>query len=210
MDLGDLRAVGTVLSASQVLSAYRAGLFPMGLGESGTGPVGWWAPRRRGVLRSGQLCISQSLRKSARRFDWSVDRRFAEVIAACADPGRSGAWITPAIIDTYSELHERGHAHSVEVLRDGELVGGLYGIAFGGVFAGESMFHRASDASKVALLRLVEILDAVDSDVPWIIDTQWQTPHLETLGVSEIDGFEYLRALRQAEQGSHSQAFLTQ
>ncbi|GAA4285593.1 leucyl/phenylalanyl-tRNA--protein transferase [Brevibacterium daeguense] len=210
MDLGDLRAVGTALSASQVLSAYRAGLFPMGLGESGAGPIGWWAPRRRGVLRTGELRVAKSLRRSARRFEWSVDQRFPEVIAACADSGRSGAWITPAVVDIYSELHDRGHAHSVEVLREGELVGGLYGVAFGSVFAGESMFHRVSDASKVALLRLVEILDAVNSEVPWIIDTQWQTPHLESLGVSEIDGFEYLQALGRAESGPHSQVFLTQ
>lgn len=209
MDLGDLRAVGELRGIAQVLSAYRAGLFPMGLGEGGSAPIGWWSPRRRGVLRPGELRVSSSLRRSLRRFSWTVDADFAAVVRACADPARSGAWITGEFIDLYLALYREGHAHSVEVWDDGELVGGLYGVAFGGVFAGESMFHTRTDASKTALVRLVEILDGVDDPAPWLIDAQWRTPHLASLGVSEIGGYAYLSALRSARGGNHSQAFLT-
>lgn len=208
MDLDDLRAVGGIRSIDQVLSAYRAGLFPMGLGDGGAEPIGWWSPRRRGVLRSGELTVSRSLRRSVRRFDWAIDTCFRSVVEACAGSDRDGAWITPELIDLYAGLHAAGHAHSVEVFERGRLVGGLYGVAFGSVFAGESMFHRRPDASKVALVRLVEVLDAVESDTPWLIDTQWQTSHLARLGVSEIGAFEYLAALDRARRGDHSQAFL--
>ncbi|NUL60824.1 leucyl/phenylalanyl-tRNA--protein transferase [Brevibacterium luteolum] len=207
--LDDLRAVGAISGIDQVLSAYRAGLFPMGIGQHGAPPTGWWAPLTRGVLRPGQLRVSRSLRRSLTRFTWSVDAAFAEVVAGCADPSRDGAWITPQIAQLYQRLHEAGHAHSVEVYEDGRLAGGLYGVAFGGVFCGESMFHTSRDASKVALVRLVELLDSVGDHTPWIIDTQWQTSHLETLGVSEVSGFEYLEALAVARSGRHFQAFLT-
>lgn len=209
MDLGDLRAVGELRSITQVLSAYRAGLFPMGLGEGGSGPIGWWAPRRRGVLRPGELHVSTSLRRSMRRFSVTVDTDFAAVVRACADPARPGAWITEEFIELYLVLHRAGYAHSVEVRADGELVGGLYGVALGGVFAGESMFHTRTDASKAALAYLVGILDGADDPAPWLIDTQWRTPHLARLGVSEISAFEYLSALRSALERNHSQAFLT-
>ncbi len=178
----------------------------MGIGRNGGGPIGWWAPRRRGVLLPGRLHVSHSLRKSLRRFDFAVDTAFAEVVAGCADPARDGAWITPQIADVYGRLHEQGSAHSVEVYLDGELVGGLYGVAFGGVFAGESMFHTATDASKAALVHLVTLMES-GGDGPWIIDTQWATPHLESLGVSEISAVEYLEALEIAASGRHCQAF---
>ncbi|WP_349827742.1 leucyl/phenylalanyl-tRNA--protein transferase [Brevibacterium litoralis] len=222
MDPGDLRAVedtaredGTVpevLTPDTLLAAYVAGMFPMGLGEDGGPPIGWWAPRRRGVLRPGELHVSHSLRKSLRRFDTAVDTRFEEVVRACADPSRSGAWITEGVVRSYVALHAAGHAHSFEVFEKGtgELVGGLYGVARGGVFAGESMFHRATDASKVALVALVRLLDAVDDDTPWLVDTQWQTSHLASLGVSEISGAAYLRALARARTGTHSQHFLSE
>ncbi|MYM20235.1 leucyl/phenylalanyl-tRNA--protein transferase [Brevibacterium sp. 5221] len=208
MDLEDLRAVGTALEADQVLSAYRAGLFPMGIGEGGTGPIGWWAPERRGVLRPGDLHVSHSLRASARRFTATVDTAFAEVVSACADPQREGTWITPRIAAVYRALHAAGHAHSVEVWADGELAGGLYGVAFGAVFAGESMFHRRTDASKAALVELVRRLDAA-APGRWLVDAQWWTPHLGTLGVSEISGLEYLAALEDAGRDDHCQAFPT-
>ncbi|MCT1691746.1 MULTISPECIES: leucyl/phenylalanyl-tRNA--protein transferase [Brevibacterium] len=207
--LDDLRAIGAISGIDQVLSAYQAGLFPMGIGQHGAPPIGWWAPLTRGVLRPGDLRVTRSLRRSLTRFTWSVDAAFAEVVAGCADPDRDGAWITPQIAQLYQRLHEAGHAHSIEVYEDGRLAGGLYGVAFGGVFCGESMFHTSRDASKVALVRLVELLDSVGDHTPWIIDAQWQTSHLETLGVSEVSGFEYLEALAVARGGRHFQAFLT-
>lgn len=206
-NLDDLRAVGVITGIDQVLSAYRAGLFPMGIGPHGGRPIGWWAPLARGVLRPGQLRVSRSLRRSLKRFTWSVDAAFAEVVAGCADPSRDGAWITPQIAELYAGLHAAGHAHSIEVYEEGALVGGLYGVAFDGVFCGESMFHTCRDASKAALVRLVELLDSADDDTPWIIDAQWQTSHLESLGVSEISGYEYLEALSAARGGHHFQVF---
>ena len=215
MDLEDLRAVTATATEPQVLSAYRAGLFPMGIGRGGTGRMGWWAPRRRGVLLPGDLRVSKSLRKSMRRFDYSVDGAFDEVIRACADPSRTGTWITREIIDLYTSLHEDGWAHSVEVWAEDRLVGGLYGVAIGSLFAGESMFHRETDASKAALVHLVGLLDegadtgvtSADED-EWLIDTQWQTPHLESLGVSEISGLEYAARLDSALRGNRAQPIL--
>lgn len=174
-------------------------MFPMGVGERGSGPIGWWSPVRRGVLLPGDLHVSKSLRKSARKFTYSFDRAFAEVVDACADPRREGAWITPTIREIYCELHRLGVAHSVEVWKDDQLVGGLYGVWLGRLFAGESMFHRVSDASKAALVELVRVLDDAH-DGRWIIDTQWQTDHLESLGVSEISAPDYMEHLTLALQ----------
>jgi leucyl/phenylalanyl-tRNA--protein transferase len=128
-----------------------------------------------------------------------VDRAFDEVVAACADPARSGRWITPDVVAAYAELHRLGWAHSVECWRDGILAGGLYGVAINGLFAGESMFHRATDASKAALVGLVELLRA-DGDGRRLLDVQWRTDHLASLGVVEIPRTEYLARLRAALQ----------
>jgi leucyl/phenylalanyl-tRNA--protein transferase len=129
-----------------------------------------------------------------------VDTAFSEVIAACADPDRNdGGWISRDVIEAYTELHRLGWAHSVESWVDGELVGGLYGVAVGGLFAGESMFHRARDASKVALVGLVELLSDEYVDQR-LLDVQWRTDHLASLGVVELSRREYLRALRGALQ----------
>jgi leucyl/phenylalanyl-tRNA--protein transferase len=193
----DLRAVGGRLPEPEaVMAAYRVGLFPMGLGEGGGPPVGWWAPVARGVLLPGDLRVSRSLRRSMRGFDCAVDTRFAEVVDGCADPHRDGAWITPAMRRLYLDLHAAGHAHSVEVMQEGELVGGLFGISFGRVFVGESMFHRRTDASKAALVALVRLLDA--GGPTWLLDVQWITPHLASLGVSELSGFDYAVRLQHA------------
>ena len=146
----DLVAVGADLEPGTILAAYRAGLFPMGLGPGGTAPLGWWSPDPRGVLLPGELHVSRSLRRSLRSFEITVDRAFDEVVAGCADPSRDGAWITPEIHAAYRALHRLGWVHSVEVWRAGELVGGLYGVAVGRLFAAESKFHRATDASKAA------------------------------------------------------------
>jgi leucyl/phenylalanyl-tRNA--protein transferase len=190
----DLIGVGADLSSTTLLAAYRAGVFPMGLGRRGAAPMGWWSPDPRGVLLPGGLRVTRSLRQSTRRFQVSVDTAFADVVAGCAAPSRSGRWITPAVAAAYQRLHELGWAHSVEVRRDGRLVGGLYGVAIGGLFAGESMFHQERDASKVALSATVDLVFA-DADPRRLIDTQWQSPHLASLGVVEISRAEYLRRL---------------
>jgi leucyl/phenylalanyl-tRNA---protein transferase len=193
----DLVGVGADLAPGTVLEAYARGVFPMGLGESGGPPLGWWSPDPRGILRPADLHVSRSLRRSLRHFEVHVDTDFAGVVAGCADPSRSGRWITPDIVAAYSELHRLGWAHSVEVLQDRRLVGGLYGIAIGGLFAGESMFHTATDASKAAVAGLVDVV-AADGDRRRLVDVQWRTPHLATLGVTEVRRAEYLGLLTDA------------
>ena len=163
--------------------------------------VAWWSPDPRAVIPLGGLHVSRSLQKSAKRFEIRVDTAFEMVIDGCADPRRAGRWITHDIRAAYLKLHELGWAHSVEAwCRDtGELGGGLYGIAIGGLFAGESMFHRVTDASKVALVALVDILRDDGSDgAGRVLDVQWQTPHLRTLGAVEIARTDYLERLERA------------
>ena len=191
----DLVAVGGDLQPGTLLAAYRAGLFPMGVGPGGGPPIGWWSPDPRGVLPLDGLRVSRSLRRSVRRFEVRVDTAFDDVVAACAEPGREGRWITGEVAQAYAELHRLGWAHSVECWRGGHLAGGLYGLAVGGLFAGESMFHRETDASKVALVALVELL-ARDGDGRRLLDVQWRTEHLASLGVVEVPRVEYLRRLR--------------
>lgn len=185
-----LVGIGADTEPGTILSAYRHGLFPMPT-EPG-GPMGWWSPDPRGVLPLDGLHVSRSLRRSRRRFEIRVDTSFAEVIDACADPTRPHGWIDPQIRAAYLRLHELGWVHSVETWRDDVLVGGLYGVAIGGLFAGESMFHRATDASKVALVALV---DALDDGETRLIDVQWCTEHLASLGVREWSRNAYLDAL---------------
>lgn len=188
----DLVAVGADLEPATLLAAYRAGLFPM----PGDGTIQWFSPLERGVLRSGDLRVSRSLHRATKRFIVTMNTAFVDVMVACADPSRPHGWINPEFVRAYSCLHDLGHAHSVEVRRpdDGALVGGLYGVAMGSLFAGESMFHRENDASKVALKALVEFLDETDSD--WLIDTQWPTDHLVSLGVSSLPRDAYREAVR--------------
>lgn len=190
----DLVGVGADLEPGTLLAAYRSGLFPMGLGPRGGGVLGWWSPDPRGILHPRDLRVSRSLRKSCQRFDYRVDSAFEQVVAACAAPGREGRWITPAIARAYGRLHRLGWAHSVETWRDGELVGGLYGIAIGGLFAGESMFHHATDASKAALVHLVSLLPEGEG----LIDVQWRTEHLASLGITEVTRTAYLGLLGDA------------
>ena len=194
--LDDLVAVGADLEPGTLLAAYRRGLFPMPSGTPGD-PAYWFCPVRRGVLPLGGLVVSRSLRRSVRDFEIRVDTAFAEVVAGCADPTREAGWIDSGITEAYGRLHELGWAHSVEAWRDGELAGGLYGVAIGGLFAGESMFHRVRDASKVALVGLVDLLrDEHAADR--LLDVQWQTPHLASLGVVEVSRTTYLRRLARA------------
>ena len=197
---GDLVARGADLDPGTLLTAYRQGLFPMAVELPGRGrsaEMAWWSPDPRGVLPLTGLRVTRSMRQSAKQFDIRVDTVFDEVVAGCADPGRSGGWIDELIISAYTELHRLGWAHSVEAWRHGQLAGGLYGVAIGGVFAGESMFTRERDASKVALMGLVDLLRDEYAEQR-LLDTQWQTPHLATLGVVEIPRAEYLDRLEVA------------
>lgn len=193
----DLVAVGADLEPGTLLAAYRHGLFPMGLGDHGAPPVGWWAPDPRGVLPLDGIRVTDSLRRSCRAFEIRVDTAFVDVVRACADPTRDGRWITSDVVEAYATLHELGWAHSVECWQGPTLVGGLYGVSIGGLFAGESMFHLIRDASKVALVALVQILseDGVDGR---LLDVQWCTAHLATLGVVEVPRAEYLGRLEHA------------
>ncbi|MDP3984405.1 MAG: leucyl/phenylalanyl-tRNA--protein transferase [Acidimicrobiia bacterium] len=186
----DLVVVGGDLEAGTVLAAYRRGMFPMHLSE---GPLGWWSPARRGVLPLEGMRVTRSLSKSYRRFTYTIDVDPAAVIAGCADQARPNGWITAEISDAYLALHDLGWVHSVEAWgQAGELAGGLYGVAIGGLFAGESMFARQRDASKCALKFLV---DRLMEGGAVLLDTQWATPHLISLGVVEIDRVQYGRRL---------------
>ena len=185
-----LVGVGADLEPGTILAAYKSGLFPMPIQAGGL--IGWWSPDPRGVLEAGSLRVSRSLRRSARRFEIRIDSSLPAVIDACANSGRPHDWIDQQIRDAYVRLGSLGWVHSVETWSDGELVGGLYGIAVGGLFAGESMFHRVTDASKVALVALADLLGDGHRR---LIDVQWMTPHLATLGVVEWPRAQYLDAL---------------
>lgn len=191
----DLVGAGADLEPGTILAAYKRGLFPMPLSESCT-PMLWWSPVRRGVLPLDGLRVSRSLRQSARGMEIRVDAAFDEVITACADPERDSGWIDEDIREAYTRLHRLGWVHSVEAWRNDELVGGLYGVAIGGLFAGESMFHRVRDASKVALLGLVDMLRDEHAQSR-LLDVQWRTSHLASLGVVEVPRPAYLRMLRE-------------
>ena len=189
----DLVGVGADLEPGTLLEAYRRGLFPMPVGGRRS-PMAWWSPVSRGVLGLDNLVVSRSLRRSRRHFEIRVDTSFAEVVEACADPRRPGAWIDARIKAAYQRLYDLGWAHSVEAWQDGQLAGGLYGVAIGGLFAGESMFHHVTDASKVALVGLVEALGDEHADKR-LIDVQWVTPHLASLGARAMPRPNYLRRL---------------
>jgi leucyl/phenylalanyl-tRNA--protein transferase len=183
----DCVAAGADLQPGTLLEAYRRGAFPM----PHDGRLLWWSPTQRGVLVPSELRVSRSLARSRRRFAVTIDESFEEVIDACADPSRPGAWINSPIREAYVRMHQLGWAHSIETRdADGRLVGGLYGLSVGRLFAGESMFHRKTDASKVALMGLVEV---VGDD--GLIDTQWCTEHLASLGVTEWPRERYLQAI---------------
>ncbi|WP_017933428.1 leucyl/phenylalanyl-tRNA--protein transferase [Nocardioides sp. Iso805N] len=196
----DMVAVGADLAPGTLLAAYRLGLFPMP-GDV-PGELLWFSPVERGVLpldpdaEFGGVRVTSSLRKSMKHLEIRLDTAFVDVVRACGDPKREGGWINQEIIEAYAELHRLGWAHSVEAWRDGELVGGLYGIEIGGLFAGESMFHRARDASKAALVGLARALAAAPG--PRLLDVQWQTAHLASLGVIEVPRVEYLELLDDA------------
>lgn len=192
----DLIALGADLAPGTILAAYRRGLFPMPVDPNRRrSKVAWYSPDPRGIIPLEGLKVSKSLRKSCDRYEIRFDTRFDDVIGACAETDRSGHWITGEFTDAYRELHRLGWAHSVETFLDDELVGGLYGLQIAGLFAGESMFHRQTDASKVALVSLVGHMRAVGAT---LLDTQWATPHLESLGARAISRDEYLLLLAHA------------
>lgn len=191
-DRHGLCAVGADLRPGTLLAAYRSGLFPMPVRKR---VLGWWSPDPRGILPLDGLKVSRSLRKSCARFEVRFDTRFREVMLHCGDPRRPHGWITPEFVDAYEELFRLGWVHSVETYRDGELVGGLYGVRINGFFAGESMFSHATDASKVALVALVDWLRDTGAT---LLDVQWKTDHLASLGVVEVPRAAYLTLLRNA------------
>lgn len=197
----DLIAWSDQIDPELVVAAYRTGVFPMPLPESGwADAMGWWSPVHRGILPLDDLRITRSLRQSAKRYSVTVDRAFGEVIARCADPGRPSGWIDDRILEVYTDLHRLGVAHSIEAWTSaGDLAGGLYGLSIAGLFAGESMFHDpvvGRDASKVALLGLARVLD--DGVEGRLLDVQWATDHLASLGAVEVDRTDYLRLLSEA------------
>jgi leucyl/phenylalanyl-tRNA--protein transferase len=195
MPESDLVTVGGDLEPSTLIHAYRRGIFPMEV-TGMPGVIGWWSPDPRGIVPLDGLRVTRSMRQSARRFDIRVDTSFGRVIRACADPSREDGWITGDFIAAYERLHGLGWAHSVEVFdRKGELAGGLYGVRIGGMFAGESMFHHQRDASKVALMALVDLMR--ESGMT-LLDVQWCTEHLASLGAIAIPREDYLARLADA------------
>ena len=190
---GDVAGVGADLEPGTLLGAYRSGLFPMRLGRRGR--LGWWSPVERGVIPLDGLHVSRSLRARLSKFEVRHDTAFEAVMRACGDPTRPHGWIDDEFVAAYVRLHELGWAHSIETWQDDELVGGLYGVAINGLFAGESMFHRVTDASKVALVATVARLQAVGAT---LFDVQWATPHLSSLGATVIGRDHYARLLEHA------------
>jgi len=195
IDDSDIVALGADLEPGTLLAAYRQGLFPMPYDRR---RIAWFSPARRGVIPLDGLHVSRSLRRSMQRYDVQMDTGFRAVMEACADPGRKGGWINRDFVDAYARLHELGWAHSVEIYDGSQLVGGLYGVRIERLFAGESMFHRATDASKVALVHLVDWLHEIGAE---LLDVQWTPPHLESLGAVEISREEYLDRLESAVRG---------
>ena len=189
-----LVAIGGELSVPRLLLAYRSGIFPWTVE-----PVTWWSPDPRGIFELDGFHVSRSLARVLRQetFQITLDRAFREVMRGCATParGRRNTWVTPEFIEAYTELHRQGHAHSVECWQDEKLVGGVYGVAIGGFFAGESMFHRVSNTSKVALYHLLQHLRQRKFK---LFDTQMLTPITEQLGGIDIPREEYLRRLEGA------------
>jgi leucyl/phenylalanyl-tRNA--protein transferase len=195
-----LLAFGGDLSAQRLLLAYSSGIFPW---FSQDEPIMWWSPDPRGILPLDNFKCSKSLKKFARNCDYqiTVNNAFDQVIDICATIPRndSGTWITEDMINAYKNLHRLGHAQSVEVWREGVLVGGLYGIIVGKVFCGESMFHKATNASKLAMLFLVELLKSQNAE---FIDCQMQNPHLASLGCIEVPRARFLSMLSEQSQQS--------
>jgi leucyl/phenylalanyl-tRNA--protein transferase len=193
-DATGLVAIGGDLSTERLLEAYRRGIFPWY--DEGL-PICWWSPDPRAIFELDRFHVSRRLGRTCRsgRFQVSFDQAFSEIIRGCADRPGQGTWITSEMVDAYEALHGLGHAHSVEVWKDNRLAGGIYGVAVGGLFAGESMFSRCTDASKVALVHLVDRLRERGFQ---LFDIQFLNAHTARLGAVEIPRTEYLARLRTA------------
>jgi leucyl/phenylalanyl-tRNA--protein transferase len=193
-DADGLVGVGGDLRPARLLEAYRRGIFPWFDDDS---PILWWSPDPRAIFEMDGLHVSRRLARTVRsgRFAVTVDHRFAEVMRGCAHRPGQGVWITAEMIDAYTRLHELGHAHSIEVWHEGRLAGGLYGVTVGGLFAGESMFSRVRDASKVVLVHLMERLRQRGFQ---LFDVQFLNEHTASLGAIEIPRRDYLARLRKA------------
>lgn len=185
----DVGAIGGRIDAGTLLAGYRRGLFPMHAGSR----LHWFSPDPRGVIEPAEFHCSRSLRRSIKGFETRIDCAFAAVVAGCADPQRPSGWIGPDYQRAYAELHRLGWAHSVETWVDGDLVGGLFGISLGSVFVAESKFHRVRDASKAAVASLADLLR--DCGPTSLIDVQWSTDHLASLGAVEVPRPSYLDRL---------------
>jgi leucyl/phenylalanyl-tRNA--protein transferase len=193
-DANGLVAMGGDLQPSTLLHAYRNGVFPW---YDASMPICWWSPDPRAIIPLDSLHISRRLVRTIRSgcFKISADRDFAGVIRGCTENREDGTWLIPEMIDAYERLHRLGHAHSVEVWADGNLAGGVYGVTIGGFFSAESMFHRRTDASKVALFGLVNRLSQLGFQ---LLDIQFITPHTARMGAIEIPRDEYLARLASA------------
>lgn len=194
-DDDDIVAAGADLETDTLLFAYAHGMFPMFVNKRN---LAWWSPVDRGVIPLDGLRVTRSMQQSAKKFTCTVNQAFTEVMTLCGSMRTDGNWINQHFIDAYTDLHKEGHAHSVEVWNEaGDLVGGLYGVRINKFFAGESMFHIETDASKVALMYLVQLmtLDGME-----LLDTQWRTDHLESLGCIAIPREKYLQLLASAIQ----------
>jgi leucyl/phenylalanyl-tRNA---protein transferase len=196
---GGLLMVGGLLTTEWLLTAYRQGIFPWPVCDGQNEILAWFSPDPRAVLEFDRLHVSRRLRRrlNSGQFEVTFDRDFPRVIEACAELRKpnDGTWITPHLAEAYIELHRLGVAHSVEVWQDGQLAGGLYGLALGGFFAGESMFHRVRDASKVALVHIVRHLQSRGFVM---FDVQQASPHLIRMGATEIPRHEFLSRLKKA------------
>lgn len=194
IDWPKLTRFGSNWNPETLMSAYRAGLFPMPYEIDGNeSAIGWWSPQSRAIFYPSEIRATTSLKSAMKKFDVTVNQDFDAVIRACGNPARPSGWINNDVISAFKVLHRMGMAHSIEVWdRDGNLSGGLYGLELGGVFAGESMFHSTTNASKVALVHLGQMMN---DDSGRIIDTQWMTGHLESMGAKPIERAEYCRIL---------------
>lgn len=191
----DVVAVGADLEQDTLLYAYAHGMFPMHI-DRARQRLGWWSPVQRGIIPLDGLHVSRSTRRSARNYAVTFNTAFTEVMTLCATTHRDGHWITEEFVAAFTRLHDSGHAMSVEVRDDsGSIVGGTYGVRIDRFFAGESMFHLRTDASKVALVHLFERLRDEGCS---LFDTQWCTPHLASLGCTEVPRARYLHLLHRA------------
>ena len=194
MPKDDLVTLGADLKPETLIDSYKHGIFPMHLQIENKREIGWWSPQQRGILPLNKINISSSLKKSMKKYFVTFDQDFDTVIEGCGDDKRPKGWINKDIKTAYKKLFELGYVHSVEVWnKKDELVGGLYGVEVNGLFAGESMFHKQTDASKTAMVYLVNQLKEAGGER--IFDVQWQTPHLKSMGVIKISRAKYISLL---------------